>query len=67
MKRLAIGVLSATFVIAAAGLCWAKGLSSTGLEEAFVDAVGTCGPSSNVAGTLGKSRILRSGGRSETR
>ena len=26
-----------------------------GLEEAFIDAVGVCGPSSNVAGSLGKS------------
>ena len=47
MKRLATGVLSATFLIATAGVCLAKGpLSSTGLEEAFVDAAGTCGPSS---------------------
>ena len=28
---------------------------TTGAEEAFVDAVGVCGPSSNVAGSLGKS------------
>ena len=27
----------------------------SGLEEAFIDAVGVCGPSSNVAGSLGKS------------
>ena len=29
--------------------------ATVGLEEAFIDAVGTCGPSSNVAGSLGKS------------
>ena len=32
-----------------------KDLSTVGLEEAFIDAVGVCGPSSNVAGSLGKS------------
>ena len=34
---------------------FAKDLSTMGLEEAFVDSVGTCGPSSKVAGLLGES------------
>jgi hypothetical protein len=49
MKRIAVAL------IATGILMTAKDLSVTGLEEAFIDAVGTCGPSSNVAGALGKS------------
>jgi|HubBroStandDraft_1064217.scaffolds.fasta_scaffold46229_3 hypothetical protein len=55
MKRFALMVLAATLVLGAAGLGYAKDLGDAGLEEAFVDAVGTCGPTSNIAGTLGKS------------
>ncbi|HEY6420504.1 MAG TPA: hypothetical protein VIX59_16035 [Candidatus Binataceae bacterium] len=55
MKRFALLVLSVTLVLGAAGWSYAADLSSSGLEEAFVDAVGTCGPTSNVAGALGKS------------
>jgi hypothetical protein len=55
MRRLAIGLISAVFVLAAVGVGSAKDLSSTGLEEAFIDAVGVCGPSSNIAGAIGKS------------
>ena len=55
MKRVAIGFISAVFVLAAVSIGSAKDLSSTGLEEAFIDAVGACGPSSNIAGAIGKS------------
>ncbi|HVA78126.1 MAG TPA: hypothetical protein VNF27_09535 [Candidatus Binataceae bacterium] len=48
-------MISAVFVLAAVSIGSAKDLSSTGLEEAFIDAVGTCGPSSNIAGAIGKS------------
>jgi len=41
--------------MAAVGVGFAKDLNTIGLEEAFIDSVGTCGPSSNVAGSLGKS------------
>jgi hypothetical protein len=53
MKRLAVALISTCLVMGATGMSFA--LTSTGIEEAFVDAVGSCGPSSNVAGTLGKS------------
>lgn len=55
MKRLAIGFISAVFVLAAVSIGSAKDLTSTGLEEAFIDGVGACGPSSNIAGAIGKS------------
>jgi hypothetical protein len=53
MKRFAVALIATCLVMGAAGLSFA--LTSTGIEEAFVDAVGACGPSSNVAGALGKS------------
>ncbi len=53
MKRLAIALISTCLVLGATGVSFA--LTSTGIEEAFVDAVGVCGPSSNIAGALGKS------------
>ncbi len=53
MKRLAVALISGSLLMGAAGMSFA--LTSTGIEEAFVDAVGVCGPSSNVAGALGKS------------
>ena len=55
MKRMAIALLSSGLLMAAVSVGFAKDLTSTGLEEAFIDAVGSCGPSSNVAGALGKS------------
>jgi hypothetical protein len=42
-------------LMTAVGVGFAKDLTTFGLEEAFIDAVGTCGPSSNIAGSLGKS------------
>ena len=53
MKRFAVALITTSMLMSAAGVGFA--LSTTGIEEAFVDAVGTCGPSSNVAGSLGKS------------
>ncbi|HUO68507.1 MAG TPA: hypothetical protein VMV37_13275 [Gammaproteobacteria bacterium] len=55
MKKMAIALVSSGLLMAAVSLGFAKELSTTGLEEAFIDAVGTCGPSSSVAGSLGKS------------
>ena len=55
MKRFAVALFAASMLMAAAGVGFAKDLSTVGLEEAFIDAVGVCGPSSNVAGSLGKS------------
>jgi hypothetical protein len=53
MKRFAVALITTSMLVSAASVGFA--LSTTGIEEAFVDAVGTCGPSSNVAGSLGKS------------
>jgi len=53
MKRFAVALITTSMLMSAASAGFA--LSTTGIEEAFVDAVGTCGPSSNVAGSLGKS------------
>jgi hypothetical protein len=47
--------LIAGIFMTAASVGFARDLSTEGLEEAFIDAVGTCGPSSAVAGSLGKS------------
>ena len=55
MKRVAVALIATSMLMTAVGVGFAKDLSTTGLEEAFIDAVGTCGPSSNVAGSLGKS------------
>jgi hypothetical protein len=55
MKRIAVALFATSMLMTAAGVGFAKDLGAAGLEEAFIDAVGTCGPSSNVAGSLGKS------------
>jgi hypothetical protein len=55
MKRLSVALIATSMLMTAVGLGFAKDLTPVGLEEAFIDAVGTCGPSSNVAGSLGKS------------
>jgi hypothetical protein len=55
MKRFAPVLLSAAALFAVAGSAFATDLTATGIEEAFVDAVGTCGPSSSIAGVLAKS------------
>src|ERR1700693_2482562 len=55
MKRFAVALIATGMLMTAVGLGFAKDLSPTGAEEAFVDAVGVCGPSSNIAGSLGKS------------
>ena len=56
MKRLALGILSGILLISLARLASAKDLTSAGLEEAFIDGVADCGPSSSMAGALGKSK-----------
>ena len=55
MKRIAVALIATSMLMTAVSAGFAKDLSSAGIEEAFIDAVGTCGPSSNVAGSLGKS------------
>jgi hypothetical protein len=55
MKRFAVGLIAISILMTAVSAGFAKDLSTVGLEEGFIDAVGTCGPSSNVAGALGKS------------
>ena len=55
MKRFAVALIATSMLMTAVSVGFAKDLSTTGIEEAFIDAVGTCGPSSNVAGSLGKS------------
>ena len=55
MKRFAVALVATGFLTAAVSVGFAKDLGTVGIEEAFIDAVGTCGPSSNIAGSLGKS------------
>ena len=55
MKRFAMALIATGLLTSAVSIGFAKDLSTVALEEAFIDAVGTCGPSSNVAGSLGKS------------
>jgi hypothetical protein len=55
MKRIAVALVATCMLMTAVGVGFAKDLTTFGLEEAFIDAVGTCGPSSNIAGSLGKS------------
>ena len=55
MKRFAMALIATGLLTSAVSVGFAKDLSTVALEEAFIDAVGTCGPSSNVAGALGKS------------
>lgn len=56
MKRIVLGILSGVLLIGLAGVASAKDLTTAGLEEAFVDGVANCGPSSTIAGSLGKSK-----------
>ncbi|MGO9452820.1 MAG: hypothetical protein ACLQDV_17555 [Candidatus Binataceae bacterium] len=56
MKRMVLGIISGVLLIGLAGVASAKDLTSTGLEEAFIDAVANCGVSSTVGGALGKSQ-----------
>jgi len=53
MKRIAVALITTSMLMTAVSAGFA--LTTTGIEEAFIDAVGTCGPSSSVAGSLGKS------------
>ncbi|HEY9157026.1 hypothetical protein [Candidatus Binatus sp.] len=55
MKRVAVALIATSMLMTAVSVGFAKDLTTTGLEEAFIDAVGTCGPSSSMAGALGKS------------
>jgi len=55
MKRFAVALITTSMLMSAASGAFAKDLSTVGLEEAFIDSVGVCGPSSNIAGALGKS------------
>src|SRR5258707_15236945 len=55
MKRFAVALITTSVLITAVSVGFGKDLSTVGLEEGFIDAVGVCGPSSNVAGSLGKS------------
>jgi hypothetical protein len=56
MKRLLLGILSGILLVSLVRLASAKDLTSAGLEEAFIDGVADCGPSSSMAGALGKSK-----------
>jgi len=61
MNRVAFAILSMAILLAASEPSAAADLTSTfGLEEAFIDAVGNCAPSSTTAGALGKTSDLRS-------
>ncbi len=55
MKRITVALIATSMLMTAVSVGFAKDLSAVGIEEAFIDAVGTCGPSSSVAGSLGKS------------
>jgi len=55
MKRFAVALIATGMLMTAVGVGFTKDLIPVGLEEAFIDSVGVCGPSSNVAGSLGKS------------
>jgi hypothetical protein len=55
MKRIAVALIATSMLMTAVSVGFAKDLGAVGIEEAFIDAVGTCGPSSSVAGSLGKS------------
>ena len=55
MRLIAVALITTSMLLTAVSAGFAKDLSTVGIEEAFIDSVGTCGPSSNVAGSLGKS------------
>ncbi len=50
-----VALIATGILMASVSTGFAKDLSTVGIEEAFIDAVGTCGPSSHVAGSMGKS------------
>ena len=53
MRRIVVALITIGMLMGTVSVGFA--LSTAGLEEAFVDAVGTCGPSSKIAGSLGAS------------
>jgi hypothetical protein len=56
MKRIAVALIATSMLMTAVSVGFSQNPIKVGeLEEAFIDGVGTCGPSSNVAGSLGKS------------
>lgn len=55
MKRSAVALVAASLLMTVASAGFAKDLTPSGIEEGFIDAVGACGPSSSIAGILGKS------------
>jgi hypothetical protein len=56
INRFTVALLAGVLVAGLSGAAFAKGpLTTTGLEEAFTDAVGACGPTSSIAGALGHS------------
>ena len=55
MKRVLGYALSIAIALVTCGIATAAD-TPTALEEGFVNAVGACGPSSNIAGPLGKSQ-----------
>ncbi|MGB8412421.1 MAG: hypothetical protein WCE23_06305 [Candidatus Binatus sp.] len=56
MKLIALALLTTSMLLTAASAGFSQSPIKVGeLEEAFIDGVGTCGPSSNVAGSLGRS------------
>ncbi len=56
MKLIAVVLIATSMLLTAASAGFSQNPIKVGeLEEAFIDGVGTCGPSSNVAGSLGKS------------
>jgi hypothetical protein len=56
MKRMVLGLLAGVVLAGMAGIASAKDLTTTGLEEAFIDGTADCGPSSSIAGALGKTK-----------
>jgi len=56
MKRIAVALIATSMLMTAVSVGFSQNPIKVGeLEEAFIDGVGTCGPSSNVAGSLSKS------------
>jgi hypothetical protein len=56
MKSFSVALIAGLILAGMTGAAFAKGpLGTPGLEEAFTDAVGACGPSSVIAGALGHS------------
>ena len=59
MKLIAVALIATSMLITAAGVGFAKDLSTVGLEEAFVDSVGTCGPQARWRACSARATILR--------